>query len=62
MLTNRDLYRCYSVNLMQFLSANDIRYVLIAKDIKTDRTMWVYEKTQKFNEFLDTWIANNPKL
>lgn len=62
MLTNKDLYRCYSVNLMQFLSANDIRYVLIAKDIKTDRTMWVYEKTQRFNEFLNKWIVNNPKL
>lgn len=62
MLANKDLYRCYSVNLMQFLSANDIRYVLIAKDIKTDRTMWVYEKTQRFNELLNKWIANNPKL
>lgn len=62
MLTNKDLYRCYSVNLMQYLSENNIRYVLIAKDIKTDRTMWVYEKTQKFNKFLDKWIANNPKL
>ena len=62
MLTNQDLYRCYSINLMQHLSDNGVRYVLIAKDIKSNRTMWVYEKTPIFNKYLNQWINNNPKL
>lgn len=61
MITNEDIYRCYSVNLMQFLSQNDIRYILIAKDIKSDRQFWAYIKTDKFNTLLKEWIANNPK-
>ena len=60
MITNKDIYRCYSVNLMQFLSANNIRYVLIAKDIKTSRTFWAYEKTEAFDVLLQRWINNNP--
>ena len=62
MITNQDLYRCYSVNLMQYLSENGIKYVLIALDVKSERKMWVYEKTPIFYEHLNKWIANNPKL
>lgn len=61
MLTNKDIYRCYSVNLMQFLAKNNIRYVLIAKDIKSSRTFWAYEKTEQFNTLLQQWIDNNPQ-
>lgn len=61
MIQNTDIYRCYSVNLMQFLSQNDVRYILIAKDIKSDRQFWAYVKTDKFNSLLSQWIDNNPK-
>ena len=61
MIQNTDIYRCYSVNLMQFLSQNDVRYILIAKDIKSDRQFWAYVKTDKFNSLLKQWTANNPK-
>ena len=61
MIQNTDVYRCYSVNLMQFLTQNDIRYILIAKDIKSDRQFWAYIKTDKFNKLLEQWIKNNPK-
>lgn len=61
MITNNDIYRCYSVNLMQFLSVHSIRYFLIAKDIKSSRTFWAYEKTDAFNLLLQQWITNNPK-
>lgn len=61
MIQNEDVYRCYSVNLMQYLSNNNIRYILIAKDIKTDRQFWAYIKTKKFNKLLLQWIENNPK-
>lgn len=48
MITHKDIYRCYSVNLMQFLSQNDEKYILIAKDIKTDRQFWAYIKTASY--------------
>jgi len=61
MISNEDVYRCYSVNLMQLLSKNNVRYFLIARDIKSNRTFWAYEKTNEFNMILDQWIKNNPK-
>ena len=61
MINNTDIYRCYSVNLMQFLSQNGIRYILIAKDIKSDRQFWAYIKTDKFTRLLHQWIDRNPK-
>ena len=60
MITNKDVYRCYSTNLMQFLTMNNIKYFLIAIDIVTHRQFWAYEKTDKFNELLLKWINNNP--
>ena len=62
MISNEDVYRCYSVNLMQLLSKNNVRYFLIARDIKSNRTFWAYEKTNEFNMILDQWIKNNPKI
>ena len=61
MVTNLDIYRCYSVNLMQFLSQNGERYILIALDIKSQRKFWAYIKTTQFNKLLQQWIDNNPK-
>lgn len=61
MITNTDIYRCYSANLMQFLSQNNERYILIAKDIKSGHQFWAYIKTDKFNRLLKQWIDNNPK-
>lgn len=61
MISNTDIYRCYSVNLMQFLSQHEVRYILIAKDIKSDRQFWAYVKTDEFNTLLKQWIDNNPK-
>lgn len=61
MISNTDIYRCYSVNLMQFLSQNGIKYILIALDIKSQRKFWAYVKTDEFNRILQQWIDNNPK-
>ena len=61
MIQNTDIYRCYSVNLMQFLSQNGVRYILIAKDIKSDRQFWAYVKTDEFKILLQQWVDNNPK-
>lgn len=61
MISNTDIYRCYSVPLMQFLSNNGVRYIIIALDIKTQRKFWAYIKTDEFNKLLQIWISNNPK-
>lgn len=62
MIQNTDIYRCYSVNLMQFLTQNQVRYILIALDVKTQRKFWAYVKTDRFNTLLTQWIENNPKI
>ena len=61
MIENKDIYRCYSTNLMQFMSENNMRYFLIAIDVVTHRQFWAYEKTERFNELLKQWVDNNPK-
>ena len=61
MLTNDMLYRCYSINLMEYLRDNNIQYILHAKDIKTNKEMWVYEKTPIFQQVFGVWINNSPK-
>lgn len=61
MIQNTDIYRCYSVNLMQFLSQNGVRYILIALDVKSQRKFWAYVKTSEFNRLLKKWVENSPK-
>lgn len=60
MISNEDVYRCYSVNLMQFMAANCVRYFLVAKDIKSNKVFYAFEKTDKFLQLLQRWIDNNP--
>jgi hypothetical protein len=61
MITNKDIYRCYSVSLMQFMNTHDVRYLLIAIDVVTKKKFWAYEKTDNFNMLLQQWEKNNPK-
>lgn len=61
MITNKDVYRCYSVNLMQFMAENDIRYFIVAKDIKSNKVFYGFERTVKFEQLLQQWIDNNPR-
>ena len=61
MITNKDIYRCYSVNLMKFLAKNDIRYILVARDIKTNKVFYAFEKTNKLRETICRWEQNSPK-
>ena len=61
MITNNDVYRCYSINLMQFMAKHGIRYFIVAKDIKSNRVFYGFEKTAKFEQLLQQWINNNPK-
>lgn len=61
MITNQDIYRCYSINLMKYLEENNIKYLLVAKDIKSNKVFYAFEKTDKFMQLLQQWVDNNPK-
>lgn len=61
MITNKDIYRCYSVNLMEYLAKYDVRYFLVAKDIKSNKVFYAFERTDKFLQLLQQWIDNNPR-
>lgn len=61
MIDNTMIYRCYSMNLMRFMADNDIRYILVAKDIKSNKVFYAFEKTERFLKLLQQWIDNNPK-
>ena len=47
MITKEDFYRCYSFNLMKYLEKYNIRYLLVAKDIKSNKVFYLFEKTTK---------------
>ena len=61
MIDNTMIYRCYSMNLMQFMAQNDVKYILVAKDIKSNKVFYAFEKTERFLKLLQQWIDNNPK-
>lgn len=48
MITNKDVYRCYSTNLMEYLAKNNIKYIIVAKDIKSNKVFYLFEKTEQF--------------
>ena len=60
MLTNKDVYRCYSTNLKEFLMRNGLPYLIVAKDIKTDATFWLFEKTDFCVKLIECWEINSP--
>ncbi len=41
--------------------ANGLRYLLLAKDIKTDKTFWAFEKTEKFESLMKKWESSSPR-
>lgn len=48
-------YRCYSNELKKHLMENEFRYVLIAKDIKSDAVFWLFEKTAFLEDLVVDW-------
>jgi hypothetical protein len=46
---------------MEYLAKNNIRYILVAKDIKSSKVFYAFEKTERFLRLLQQWIDNNPK-
>jgi len=54
------VYRCYSNNLKEFLISGGLRYLVIALDIVTKKTFWLFEKTDKFESLMNQWQENSP--
>ena len=48
-------FYCYSWNLKEFLLDNKIPMVMYSKNIKTNKTFWVFENSSKITELLNTW-------
>lgn len=54
------VYRCYSNNLKGYLMDNGLKYLVVAKDIVTDKTFWLFEKTDRFEKLMQEWMDNSP--
>jgi len=62
MFINNKFYRCYSNPIKEFAMENGCRYVLIAKDCVTDKLFWLFERTDKFNNSLEEWKRQHPRI
>lgn len=61
MMRSDDVYRCYSNCLKDYLAKNGVRYFLVAKDIKSNKVFYAFEKTKTFFALMQQWENNNPK-
>lgn len=50
-----NLYICYSVPLMKYLTTIGLKYELVALNKNTQNTFWVYMKSEKLNIALTNW-------
>ena len=57
---NNKLYKCYSPNLKKFLCDNGLKYDMVCKDIKNDKTCWVWIQTSTLSKLLLQWSKNKP--
>lgn len=48
-------FYCYSWNLKEFLTENNIPIVMYSKNTNTNKTFWVFENSSKITELLDIW-------
>lgn len=46
-------YRCYSTKIKEKLMEFNEEYIIIAKDIKTNKTFWLFEKNEIVNNILE---------
>lgn len=52
---NVELYCCYSLNLRNYLSKNNVRYKLAALNPNSKKMFWVYIKDDQLDELLNKW-------
>lgn len=55
-MDNIELFSCYSVPLMKFLTQNkNIKYKLVGLNPRTKNTFWVFIKNKELNNALTEW-------
>lgn len=54
-MSNKPLYCCYSVPLMNYLTDNGVKYEVVALNKNTNNTMWIYLRNEKLNKLLKEW-------
>lgn len=55
------VYRCYSNNMKEWLMREKgLEYITIAKDHKTDKTFWMFLKTEELDKALTEWTNAKP--
>ena len=48
-------FYCYSWNLKEFLTSNNIPIVMYSKNPNTNKMFWVFENSAKITELLNVW-------
>ena len=48
-------FYCYSWNLKEFLTENNIPIIMYSKNTNTNKTFWVFENSSKITELLSVW-------
>ena len=48
-------YKCFSNNLKEFLMSRGLEYLTIAIDPKTEKTFWMFLKTEELDLALTEW-------
>lgn len=54
----KDLFYCYSKNVLQFMENKDIYYIDKDTHRKTSKNYWVYEKDENFLSALEEFTKN----
>lgn len=52
-----ELFCCYSLNLRNYLSDNEIRYEICALNPNSKEMFWVYIKNEQLDNLLNEWSA-----
>ena len=52
---NSIIFKCYSNNLKNFLIKNGVPYDSIVKDINNDKTIWLFIKSEKFQNVMSVY-------
>jgi hypothetical protein len=52
---NEYAYVCYSVNLYNQFKNNHIRYFIKGKNEVSNKTFWIYPKTEQVKKILTKW-------
>lgn len=55
-------YKCFSNNLKEFLMSRGLEYITIAIDPKTNKTFWMFLKTNELDLALTEWSSSKPSI